>query len=109
MSKKFYVGNVSFNTTDSSIANLFGNYGDVISVKMITDRETGKPRGFCFVEMSDQVSSDTVIGSLNEYEFEGRKLIVNVAIEKERNTNYNNGFARNERPNYNRSNDYNRR
>ena len=79
MSKNIYVGNLPFRTTEESVRDLFGRYGPVQSVKLISDRETGKPRGFGFVEMDDDAAADEAIKSLDGAEFEGRNLKVNEA------------------------------
>jgi len=78
MSKKLYVGNLSFSSTEESIKDLFSQYGEVTSIKIPTDQMTGKPRGFCFVEMEN---ADEAINQLNNYTFDGRALKVNIARE----------------------------
>lgn len=80
MVKKLYVGNLNFKTTEDEVQNLFSQYGAVQSVNMINDRETGRPRGFCFVEMED---ADKAIAELNGKEFGGRNLTVNEARARE--------------------------
>lgn len=84
MSSKLYVGNLSFQSTESEIEDLFSNYGTVSSVKIITDRDTGKNRGFAFVEMSSSEEAQNAIEGLNEKEAFGRNLRVNIAQEKEK-------------------------
>lgn len=74
-----YVGNLSFDSTESDVEALFSNYGDVDRVNVITDRETGRPRGFCFVEMRDESAGRQAIEALNGTEFGGRNLTVNEA------------------------------
>ncbi len=81
MNKKIYVGNLPFSATEESVRDLFSQHGSVESVKLITDRETGRPRGFGFVEMID--GADTAIGALNETELGGRNLKVNEAKPRE--------------------------
>lgn len=81
MSKKIYVGNLPFSATNEAIRNLFGEYGTVDTVSLITDRETGKPRGFGFVEMAD--GADEAIDKLHETDMEGRSLVVNEARPRE--------------------------
>jgi|SRR6185436_5423791 len=76
MPKKIYVGNVSFKTTEDELRSLFSQYGEVSSVNVITDRETGRPRGFAFVEMD---GADAAISALDQKEFGGRVLTVNEA------------------------------
>lgn len=80
MAKKLYVGNLSFNSTEEEIKALFSQYGEVTSVTLINDRETGRPRGFGFVEMEN---ADEAIAQLNGKEFGGRALTVNEARERE--------------------------
>jgi len=77
-----YVGNLNFKTTEEEVKQLFEQYGSVTSVKLITDRDTGRPRGFGFVEMDDDTAGDTAVESLNGTEYAGRNLKVNVAKEK---------------------------
>ncbi|MCP9612260.1 RNA recognition motif domain-containing protein [Coprobacter tertius] len=91
-----YVSNLSFNTTDESLGGLFSEYGEVTSSKIITDRDTGKSRGFGFIEMSSEEEGQNAISKLNESEFEGKTINVNVARPKtERNSsgyNSRNGY-----------------
>ena len=79
MAKRIYVGNLSYNSTREDVASLFAQYGAVAAVDMIMDRFTGKPRGFCFVEMEN---AEAAIAALNGKEFDGRKLNVNEAKER---------------------------
>ncbi len=78
MTKKLFVGNLSFNTTESDLDGLFGQIGTVESVSIITDRMTGRSKGFGFVEMSNE-DADAAIQKLNGQEFGGRALTVNEA------------------------------
>lgn len=78
MTKKLYVGNLSFQTTEDELENLFAQIGGVESVRIITDRDTGRSRGFGFVEMDDG-DADKAIEQLNGNEFDGRALTVNEA------------------------------
>ena len=82
MSKKIYVGNLPFSATESSIRELFSQQGQVESVALITDRETGQSRGFGFVEM-DAEGAAKAIGALDQYEMDGRALRVNEAKPRE--------------------------
>jgi RNA recognition motif-containing protein len=92
MKSKLYVGNVSFQTNENDLENLFSQYGDVNSVKIITDRETGRSRGFAFVEMAGETDAQKAIEGLNGKEAFGRSLRVNIAQEKKdrppRNSNH---------------------
>jgi RNA recognition motif-containing protein len=80
-SKNLYVGNLAFSTTSSDLEQLFGQYGTVTKAQVITDRETGRSRGFGFVEMSDGV--EAAIEATNGAEFQGRQLTVNEAKPRE--------------------------
>jgi RNA recognition motif-containing protein len=77
MSTNIYVGNLPFSTTAEEIRDLFSAYGTVESVNLITDRETGRLRGFGFVEMTS--GADEAIAALNQHELSGRQLTVNLA------------------------------
>jgi RNA recognition motif-containing protein len=79
--KKLYVGNLAFSATEKEIRDLFGQYGSVSSVSLITDRETGQPRGFGFVEMED--GADEAIRALDGKEVGGRTIKVNEARPRE--------------------------
>jgi len=81
--KKLYVGNLPFSATEDSVKTLFSQHGAVSSVAIITDRETGRSRGFCFVEME---GAEAAIAALNGFDMEGRKLVVNEAREREPRT-----------------------
>jgi RNA recognition motif-containing protein len=74
-----YVGNVPFRMTEGELNDLFANYGSVVSCKLIIDRETGRSKGFAFVEMEDDDEARTAIEELNDYEAGGRNLRVNEA------------------------------
>ena len=78
MSKKVYVGNLPFRTTEDELASLFGEVGAVESVSIIIDRETGRSKGFGFVSMSDE-DAEKAIAQFNGYQFSGRPLTVNEA------------------------------
>ena len=82
MSKRIYVGNLPFRATEEQVRELFSQYGQVDAVAMITDRETGKFRGFCFVEMGDS-EADTAIQALNGYQMDGRALRINEAMPRD--------------------------
>src|SRR5438132_13584937 len=78
MAKKVFVGNLSFQTTDSDLSDLFSHFGEVESVSIITDRDTGRSKGFGFVAMGDE-SAEKAISQLNGKEINGRALTVNEA------------------------------
>ena len=78
MSKKLFVGNLSFQTTESDLSSLFAQAGEVESVRVITDRDTGRSRGFGFVEMSDD-NAEKAISRFNGTQLDGRALTVNEA------------------------------
>ena len=80
--KKIYVGNLSFNASEQDIRELFEQHGSVHSVALITDRETGRARGFGFVEMDDS-DADSAISALNDQDFQGRNLKINEARPRE--------------------------
>jgi cold-inducible RNA-binding protein len=81
MAKNLYVGNMAFSTTEDQLRELFSQYGTVTKVQLIMDRETGRPRGFAFVEMSD--GADQAIQALNGTQLDGRSLTVNEAKPRE--------------------------
>jgi RNA recognition motif-containing protein len=74
-----YVGNCSFDTTEQQLRDVFSAYGQVDKVNVITDRDTGRPRGFAFVEMSDNAAAQAAIRGVNGTEVGGRTLNVNEA------------------------------
>lgn len=77
-----YVSNLNFATTNGSLQDLFAQYGEISSANIITDRETGRSRGFGFVEMPNDSEGQSAIDALNDTEFEGKVLTVNVARPK---------------------------
>jgi RNA recognition motif-containing protein len=81
--KNIYVGNLSFGATEDSVRALFEQYGAVERVSIIADRDTGRSKGFGFVEMSGDSEGGQAISSLNGWEFEGRSLTVNEARPRE--------------------------
>ncbi len=80
--KKLYVGNLPFGASEAELEQLFSQHGTVASVALITDRETGRPRGFGFVEMANDDEADNAIEALNGQEFGGRALTVNEARQR---------------------------
>ncbi|MFM1802119.1 MAG: hypothetical protein RJA81_1471 [Planctomycetota bacterium] len=83
MGKKLYVGNLSFKTTSSDLDQLFSQYGSVVSAQVLEDRETGRSRGFGFVEMAGDEEALNAVESLHDHEFQGRRLTVNEARPRE--------------------------
>ena len=94
MSVKLYVGNLSFNTSNQDLSDLFGGIGTVESCNIIEDRDTGRSRGFGFVEMSSKSEGENAIAQLNGREIDGRELKVNEAKPRE-NRSGNGGGHRN--------------
>ena len=82
MANKLYVGNLSYTTTDAALSELFGAMGEVLSVSLITDRMTGRPKGFAFVEMADASAAQEAINQLNGQEVDGRAIKVAEARPK---------------------------
>jgi len=76
MTKKLYIGNLSYNTTETALAEFFGSVGEVVSTNIITDRMSGRSRGFGFVEMGDESSAQEAIRQLDGQELDGRPLKV---------------------------------
>lgn len=85
---RIYVGNLNYQTTEDSLRDLFSQHGTVQSVAVITDRETGRPRGFGFVEMADEGQGREAIEALHGQQFEGRTLTVNEARPREQRSNW---------------------
>ncbi len=81
--KKIYVGNLSFDTSEPELRDLFAQHGEVTSASLVMDRETGRPRGFGFVEMADAAQADAAIEALNGQSIGGRDLTVNEAKPRE--------------------------
>lgn len=80
--KNIFVGNLSFKTSEQDIRSLFESYGTVDRVNVVTDRDTGQPRGFAFVEMNSDAEGDKAITSLNGTDVDGRTLNINEARPK---------------------------
>ena len=83
MSMKLYVGNLSFGTSENDLQELFSQAGTVESVSIVTDRDTGRSRGFGFVEMASKSEGETAISQFNGRELDGRSLTVNEAKPRE--------------------------
>lgn len=78
-----YIGNISYNMTPEEIKEVFLPFGNVLSVKIITDKQTGKSKGYAFVEMENDAEAEKAIRELNETEIKGRNVKVNSAHRKE--------------------------
>ena len=81
--KKLFVGSLPWATDDQALEQMFAQFGQVISAKVLKDRDTGRSRGFGFVEMADDQAATEAINKLNGSDFEGRKLVVNEARPRE--------------------------
>lgn len=95
-----YVGNLSFKASEEALTSLFSEYGDVASAKIITDRETGRSRGFAFVEMNDDQQADEAIEDLHDREFLDRALVVNRARPKRESNGFGGSRPRGSRNRY---------
>ncbi len=84
MAKKIYVGNMSYNTSEEELRDLFAQFGTVLSANIIIDRETRRPKGFGFVEIEEDEAAEAAISQLDGKDFGGRNLRVNEAIAKTR-------------------------
>ncbi len=82
MARRLYVGNLSFNTTELDLRDAFGQAGTITDAKVVMDRETGRPRGFAFVEMSTDQEAQDAIAQFNGRELDGRTIKVNQAEER---------------------------
>ena len=94
LSKKIYVGNLSFDATEEQVNELFAQFGKVDSIAMITDRDSGRFRGFSFVEMEDS-AANAAIKALNDTEMDGRVLRVNEARPREERGGGSGGYRNN--------------
>ena len=100
MSKKLFVGSLSFEMTDFDLEELFKQYGEIVSARVITDRDTGRSRGFGFVEMSSDGSAQAAIDALNGSEVKGRTINVSFARDKSEDRGFRNsggGFRKSNR------------
>jgi len=93
MESKLYVGNLSYNVTEGQLRELFGQAGTIKEIALIMDRETQRPKGFGFVEMTTQVEAQKAIELLNEHELDGRRLTVNFARPKEDRSGSRGGYG----------------
>lgn len=92
MSNKIYIGNLSYDTSEQTLADLFMEYGNVVSSKIIEDKYTGRSKGFAFIEMEDESSAFSAINNLNGKELNGRTLKVNEAHDKPQRNNFRNNY-----------------
>src|SRR5437764_13261282 len=90
---KLYVGNLSFNTTENDLQDTFAAHGTVVEANLMTDRVSGRPRGFGFVTMSTPEEAQTAIGALNGQQVDGRALTVNIAKPREERSGGGRGFG----------------
>ena len=94
---KLYVGRLPYRTTDQDLSDLFGQYGEVLSATVIIDRETGRSKGFGFVEMSNDQEAQNAMNQLNNSTLEGRTIIVNEAQAREPRSGGGGNFQRRDR------------
>ena len=92
--KNLFVGNLSFQTTEEDLRSLFESFGEVTRIQVMKDRDTGRSRGFGFVEMAAEESAEKAIGALNGKEVQGRALTVNEARPKPERTRFGGGNGR---------------
>jgi len=90
MAKKLYVGNLSYGTSEESLRSAFSHYGEVQSVNVVIDRDSGRSKGFGFVEMGSEDSAMAAINGMNGTELDGRSLRVNEANERPPRRDYGN-------------------
>ncbi|MDH6303918.1 RNA recognition motif-containing protein [Parabacteroides sp. PF5-5] len=102
-----YISNLSFGVTDADLGDLFSEYGEVTSAKVITDRETGRSRGFGFVEMANDEEGQNAIDKLDGVDYDGKTITVNVAKPREERSG--GGFNRNRNNNRGGGGGYNSR
>lgn len=92
--KKVYVGNLSYNTTEDKLRTLFAEYGEIESVNLITDRDTGRPKGFAFVEMATDQAAQAAISALNGKSVDDREIKVDKANPPRERRTSNRGHSR---------------
>ena len=97
-----YISNLSYGISDADLKDLFAEYGEISSAKVIMDRETGRSRGFGFIEMPDDTAAQKAISELHEAEYDGK--VINVNVAKPRADRSNSRGSYNKGNNYNRSN-----
>jgi RNA recognition motif-containing protein len=101
MNTKLFVGNLSFNTTENQLQDLFAEHGTVVAVDLIMDRMSGRPRGFAFVTMESKEAAETAIQALQGKSVDGRDLTVNEARPREERAPRSGGGGGGERREYN--------
>ena len=101
MSEKIYVGNLSFSTSSETLESVFGAYGNVAGATVITDRDTGKSKGFGFVEFDDEASAQKAIAALNGRELDGRRIRVSEAQTRPPSQQGGESFRTSSRPSFN--------
>ncbi len=89
-----YVGNLSWNMTEDDLRTLFEQYGAVSSIKIVKDRETGRSKGFGFVEMENDTEAQNALSSLYDQEVQGRKIVINEAQERPAKSGGGGGFKK---------------
>lgn len=99
MAKRLFIGSLPYSVTSSQLEELFSQVGKVVSLSLITDKFSGQSKGFAFVEMSTDEESNEAIKKFNNYELDGRKIVVNEARPKEDRSrdNYRGNFTRSNR------------
>jgi len=93
MAKRLYVGNLNYQVTNAALEGMFAEYGAVRSAQVVMDRETGRSKGFGFVEMADDQAAQAAIDGLNDREVDGRRLTVNEARPREERPGGRGGFG----------------
>jgi RNA recognition motif-containing protein len=94
MAKKLFVGNLSWNTRDDGLHDAFSQFGEIVEAKVITDRDTGRSRGFGFVTFEDEDAGEKAISAMNGAELDGRPLRVNEAQDRRGGGGYRGGMNR---------------
>ena len=94
MTQKLYVGNLSYNTTEGTLRTLFAEYGEIESVNLITDRDTGRPKGFAFVEMATDQAAQAAISGLNGKQLDEREIKVDKAKPRPKRDSGRSGWDR---------------
>lgn len=91
MAKRLFVGNLTYNTTSGQLEELFSQVGKITSLNLITDKFTGQSKGFAFVEFTTDAEANNAIKKFNDYELDGRKIVVNEARPQESRDNRSGG------------------